>query len=340
MSVLIEKYAEAQNSFAVKYRNFLLWSSKRKDHLLCAVEGQDDVYYDSRVRTIIPELESSFFHMGGRANVLELLGLAPKNSVLCSLKLAFFVDQDYDKPNVSSDLLYVTPGYSIENHYVSRAALRRIIRTAFDMRELVQQGSVCVENEQLNRLLDFCCQVMDSYSGTLGIQLNAFLHAAYTAAKKRGEARHSLRTKAFDQDRFLFLFEITESGFVPKIELNFDSLLKEYNTKSEHVSAEHFADSLEQLRSSDAIQFGRGKFLFAVLISVLDFLRLDGRRTKPRVFSCKQPCKLDVSELPLATLSVFADSPQELTTFLRRLRTIFGIDSTGEPAGCFAAASA
>jgi len=297
MSALVERYSEALNNFAVVYRNFVLWSSKRKDHLLCAVEGQDHVYYDPRVRAIIPETQSSYFHMGGRANVLELLELTPKNPVLSALKLAFFVDSDYAEPDTLSDILYVTPGYSIENHYVSRSALRRLLSTAFDMRELVQHGQVWAENEQLNRIVEFCCRIMESYGRTLGIKLNAFLLAAYTAARERGEARHSIRTKDFDESKFRSLFAITESGFEPKVELTYEMLIKEYKTTSALVGEKYFTEALEQLRHADAIQVGRGKFLFAVLISVLDFLRADGKRTKPKVFSCKHLCRLDYSYL-------------------------------------------
>ena len=331
MSDLVERYFEAANSFAVVYRNFVLWSSKRKDHLLCAVEGQDHMYYDPRVRAVIPELSSSYFHMGGRANVLELLDLALKNPALSGLKIAFFVDGDFGRPNNVSDCLYVTPGYSIENHYVSREAFRRLLGTAFDMRELVRQGSVWQENKELNRILDFCCQVMNVYGQTIGVQLNAFLLAAYKSATEQGQSRHSLRTKDFDQQRFQSLFEITHAGFVPNIELTYETLLREYKTTAEFVTERHFTAALEQLRTVDAIQVGRGKFLFAVLLALLDFLRSDGRRTKPKVFSCKQPCKYDESGLPLATLSSFADTPPELTAFLRRLRSIFGIDSLESP---------
>lgn len=182
MSTMVETYAEAVNSFSVVYRNFVLWSSRRKDHILCAVEGQDHVYYDPRVRAVIPDAESSYFHMGGRANVLQLLELAPKNAALSTLNLAFFVDSDYSSPCIRSDVLYITPTYSIENHYVTRTALRRLLNTAFDMRELVQQGSAWLENDQLIRVLDFCCGVIDSYGKTIGIKLNAFLLAAYNAA--------------------------------------------------------------------------------------------------------------------------------------------------------------
>jgi hypothetical protein len=199
------------------------------------------------------------------------------------------------------------------------------------MRELVQQGSVWLENEQLNLVLDFCCRVIDSYGKTLGMRLNAFLLAAYTAARERGQARHSLRTKEFDQQRFRALFEITEAGFVPKSELTYEFLLKEFRTTAEVVSEKSFTEALEELQKIDAIQVGRGKFLFAVLLLLLDFLRSDGRKTKPKVFACKQPCKLDESDLPMATLSSFADTPPELTAFLRRLRTIFGIDPLVAP---------
>ena len=331
MSDLVERYSEAANSFAVVYRNFMLWSSKRKDHLLCAVEGQDHVYYDPRVRAVIPELSSSYFHMGGRANVLELLGLTPKNPALSALKIAFFVDCDFGRPTMASACLYVTPGYSIENHYVSREAFRRLLATAFDMRELVQQGSIWQENQELTRMLDFCCQVMNVYGQTIGIQLNAFLLAAYRSATERGQRCHSLRTKEFDQQRFQSLFEITHAGFVPKVELTYEVLLREYKTTADLVNERHFTAALEQLGTLDAIQVGRGKFLFAVLLALLDFLRSDGRRTKPKVFSGKQPCKFDESGLPLATLSSFADTPQELTAFLRKLRTIFGIDPVESP---------
>lgn len=329
---LITSYSEAVNSFAVIYRNFVLWSSKRRDHLLCAVEGQDHMYYDARIRTLIPEIQSSYFHMGGRANVLELLETAAKNPALSGLKLAFFVDRDFSQPDISSNYLYVTPGYSIENHYVSKAALHRILVTAFDMRELVQQGTVCSENKDLNRILDFCCKVMEKYGQTLGIQLNAFLFTAYKSAKARGEPRHSLRTKDFDQQRFQSLFDITETGFKPKVELTYDELLKEYKTSADLVDRGCFNETLEQLRNLDAVHVGRGKFLFAVLLSLIDFLRSDGRRTKPKVFSSKQPCKLEESDLPMATLSSFADTPIELTNFLRKLRILFKFDEPVETA--------
>lgn len=123
-----------------------------------------------------------------------------------------------------------------------------------------------------------------------------------------------------------------EAGFEPKIELTYEVLLKQYRTTSDVVDEKNYLKALEALRVADAIQVGRGKFLFAVLISLLDFLRSDSRRTKPRVFACRQPCKIDDSDLPMATLSTFADTPPELTIFLRRLRVVFGLDPAVAPA--------
>jgi len=333
MTNRVEEYAAAINSFAVVYRNFLLWSSRRKNHFLCAFEGQDHFYYDSRVRTLIPELQVSHFHMGGRTNVLDLLNISMTNKSLANLMVAYFVDRDYQAPDLEHPCLYVTPGYAIENHYVSRECLRRILCSCFDLRELIKLGSNWRENDELEKIVDFCSKALDTYGMTIGAQLNAFLSAAYRSAKSKGLNHHGLATKEFDEKKFGSLFNIDESGLKVLQEVNYDWLLGAFQTTAEAVDRDSFESTLKQLNSCNSIQYGRGKFLFAVLLRLIDFLRSDGRRTKPKLFTCKHPCKIDESDIPLASFSNFADTPIGLNKFLSHLRTQFGLDTQTRPRG-------
>jgi len=325
MTSTVQAHVDASKSFVVVYTNFLLWANHRRRHILCAFEGLDHHYYDSRVRQMLGDSPTAFYHMGGKSNVLELLSLvdAPAMRVL---SIAFFVDRDYAAPSVFDDRLYVTPHYSIENHYITPGAIRRTLITGFDLREQQSISNVVSENTEITRLFNFCNKVFTDYNSQLGIFLNAALWAAYDNSRLNGKTKHGINTKHFDENIFANTFGIDENGFSVKADTSYDSILRILNTTSDVVPKTKFAEGLRYFSSRDLLSAGRGKWLFIVFMNLIQNLRLDSVKTKPKIFQSKQPCLLATrSQIPLSDFSSFADSPVGLSHFLHSIKRRFSI---------------
>lgn len=94
-------------------------------------EGMDDIhYYYPIMKRFLQNKKHRGFSCDGKSNVLELHKLITDGKqfkVPKDLKTLYFVDKDYKNNSNISDEIYITPGYSIENHYFSDNAFSNII---------------------------------------------------------------------------------------------------------------------------------------------------------------------------------------------------------------------
>lgn len=327
MDAKVKEYIAAASSFVVVLRDFLLWSKTNSNSLICAYEGLDHYYYDSRIRAFVTAVEVAYFHMKGKRNVQSLLEIKDSNTTLAKLKLAFFVDSDFSVGGSGSPHLYTTPGYSIENNYVTRDAIRRFLRSGFDLRELAGPAGAARPDPELDTILNFCDSVFTDFERLLAAPLHAFLSTLHTAWVASGNLQnYPTNTKEFDKKIFLTLFEIGQAGFSLTQELSFEKLVKWFAPPVDLISEKNFDAALVISRQTNLRKFGRGKFHFMVLMSLIEFLIGDAKKSKPKVFSEKRKCLIEFAGNPaLLILSPFADSDNSLASYMADLKTHHGI---------------
>ena len=94
-------------------------------------EGIDDIhYYYPVMKRYLQNVKHRGFSCDGKANVIELWRLISEGKqfkVPQEIKTLFFVDKDYKNNSDISNDIYITPCYSVENHYFSDNALSNII---------------------------------------------------------------------------------------------------------------------------------------------------------------------------------------------------------------------
>lgn len=103
------------------------------------IEGDDQPYYNSIVKTKFPDKKIAFIRCGFRKNVLDYIEYLKKCDSKDYRDSIFFgfVDHDYDEEFIPqySDVTYVTPCYSYENFYTTLTAFQRFLESNFHVKE-------------------------------------------------------------------------------------------------------------------------------------------------------------------------------------------------------------
>jgi len=135
----IEKLRESRNNAIVIFIKFTRLKSKHNSSLFCCFEGDDSKYYGSRIENIVqfnPD-ELHPFSCGGKEEVLKFYRMINKNNDYKEVKIAYFVDKDFDESIIGlyNNKIYETPCYSIENLYTTTSAFKRILKSEFNFNE-------------------------------------------------------------------------------------------------------------------------------------------------------------------------------------------------------------
>lgn len=123
---------ERQNAVSVKFEEFMRVFSKHRSSLICFFEGYDQLYYHSRIDNRI-DGNKAYINCCGKQQVLELFRRISRHLYYKDAKTAFFIDKDFDDsiPETLKTDVYETPGYSIENFYVTLSAFENILDNVF-----------------------------------------------------------------------------------------------------------------------------------------------------------------------------------------------------------------
>lgn len=324
MNSKVQEYVAASKSFVVILRDFLLWANDKSNALICAYECLDHYYYDSRIRVFITSSDVFYYHMQGKRNVKSLLELSNSSPSLSKFKISYFVDSDYDLSNPQTDQLFTTAGYSIENYYISPKAIKRLIQTGFDLRDYIGQGDNARPNPELEKILKYCNDVFDDFDRSLGAPLHAFLSSVFQSWQSTlNSENYPINTKIFDRDIFSTLFSIEKNGFTIKQEITFQKLLDWFTPPTTLINESDYLSALAKVNLAELRRVGRGKFYMALLTHLVDFLIADSKKTKPKVFSQKPSCSIDISSTPpLLAFSPFADSDESLANYIAKIKNL------------------
>lgn len=115
-------------------------------YAFCFYEGEDGKYYDSRIRQKFGD-KIITYAVGNKKEVLKLLRKVRSSGLYNSVCTMFFIDRDYDESRAGSDEdLFETPCYSIENLYVQRECLLKILQSEFGLNEIMEDCKKCIQD--------------------------------------------------------------------------------------------------------------------------------------------------------------------------------------------------
>lgn len=230
----------AQSIFTKFTRNREFFNKK----MFCFFEGEDRKYYGSRIEKYanIPEEEIIFYSCSGKEQVLKLYKML-KNKYMNVQKM-FFVDKDYDNIKSKKEL-YVTPGYSIENFYVTENAFKKILHKEFGINSIDKDFDKCL-NDFNNRKKEFNSQI---------IKLNGWLYYQKEQIKRKGIVYINYQNFKLNK-----IFNISINKLSIKTNITTQFLKKEF-TEAYEISNEELNkyikifDTEEKLRGKYQLEF-------------------------------------------------------------------------------------
>jgi hypothetical protein len=135
MAASPEELRSSRSSYAVVLRGIIKDLGADENPFFFLMEGKDADYYRPRIGSVFAgsRWKLHYRNCKGKKNMKPLLSAVLKNPVTQQARILFFFDRDYenDLHEIASDLSYVTDGYSIENHYSTRAAFSEICSAMF-----------------------------------------------------------------------------------------------------------------------------------------------------------------------------------------------------------------
>lgn len=162
----LDQLRAAAESPASAWHQFVLGHRSGVETWYLFVEGKFDVAYYSSALRGAGDLDSlSAFLCGGREGVFETRRRVRRSHPFCS-RCLFFVDRDWSDFLGGGDTehadLYVTDGYSVENHLVSVESLRIVWREVWTMPSQDPRLSIVEKRfeEALNRFHRLMLPVM------------------------------------------------------------------------------------------------------------------------------------------------------------------------------------
>ena len=152
-SLSLEQMREERNKYESVYIQFVDSQSYYNEYAFCFYEGDDAKYYDFRIKSKFGDKIISY-QVENKFGVLKLLDLITKDKLDDNACTMFFVDRDYDlNTNYENENLFVTPCYSVENFYVKKECLKKILQTEFKLNEIeINDGEVITNIRHKNQI--------------------------------------------------------------------------------------------------------------------------------------------------------------------------------------------
>lgn len=159
-SLSLEQMRKERGTYEAIYIQFVNSKKYFKTYAFCFYEGEDGKYYNSRISQ---KFGNKFitYTVGNKKEVLKLFRRITSTDLYDDVCTMFFVDRDYDLSlSGESEKLFETPCYSIENLYVQKECLMKILQSEFGLNEIDDDFQKClVDFEQRER--DFNNEILE-----------------------------------------------------------------------------------------------------------------------------------------------------------------------------------
>lgn len=143
----LEQMRKERGTYEAIYIQFVNSKKYFETYAFCFYEGEDGKYYNSRIRQKFGD-KFLTYTVGNKKEVLKLFKRITSTNLYDDVCTMFFVDRDYDLSlSGKSEKLFETPCYSIENFYVQRECLKKILQSEFGLNE--------IDNDFQKSLADF-----------------------------------------------------------------------------------------------------------------------------------------------------------------------------------------
>lgn len=286
-----KKRTNAESIFTKFIKNRDFFNKK----IFCFFEGEDQKYYGIRIEKYveISQEDAIFYSCGGKKQVLKLYEMLKKN--YSDVKKMFFIDRDFDGVN-NSDEIYTTPGYSIENLYVSEETFKNILHKEFGINVIDKDFKKCLQDFR-SRKKEFNSEI---------IILNAWLY--YQKDKMKEEGYVNISYQNLKINRF---FDIKIDSFTIKKKMTKELLKKEYK-ESYDINELDLLKYRNKLVDENLL---RGKYQIEFLKSILNDL-IDKNKKRRYFENHIESVNLNPNINFLGSFSVYADTPKSLIEFL------------------------
>ncbi|MEM9216441.1 MAG: DUF4435 domain-containing protein [Cyanobacteria bacterium P01_F01_bin.150] len=294
----VEDLRASRDKAAVKFMEFTRLYRKNPDALFCCFEGKDAEYYGVRIDIIVKPEHYQYLNCSGKEAVLAVHRMVSERKQYNNVKLACFVDRDFDPSIATLGLqgIYETPCYSIENLYTTTTCFIKILKSRFQLIETDKDFENCLSLYK-ERQVEFhdCVE-----------ELNVWI------ACQRDKATEI----NLDKINFLRLITVNLDDIIARYST--DDLFNKFPT-AVPISQEEFEAKKQKLRGGDRQKTFRGKYEIAFLIQFFKKLVEKANTGQQPYFSEKRKVALALSlKTVIGDLSQYADTPDCLGNYLRQ----------------------
>ena len=290
----IEKVRKKRENAVSIYTKFIKNRDLFNKKLFCFFEGEDRKYYVIRIEKYSNILEDNIisYSCNGKEQVLKLYKMLQDK--YNDVKKMFFVDKDFDEIKTQKEL-YVTPCYSIENHYVTNKAFEKILHNEFGINKEEDDFKKCLRDFN-KRKEEFNSEIK---------KLNAWIYYQKLKMEELGIVNIS-----YQNFKLRKVFEIKIDKLNIKNEITIKLLKEEY--KEAYDINESELNKYINLFKDET--FFRGKYQLEFLKMILD--DMINKNKKGEYFEYfRDNVKINPNINTLSSLSVYADTPDSLKIF-------------------------
>jgi hypothetical protein len=295
----LEKMRASRNNPQVALISYTTVRGKNPEKLICVFEGYEDLpYYETVFNRVGNATAFSAIIAKGKDQVLALRAILQSNYYKDD-KVRFFVDHDFDglKGHALSDDIYVTEGYSIENHLADAGILSSLLNSEFKCCSDEDEQAVKVVNVLFDEFLAAFFEIMRP--------VNQAIFYART---------HDVKLKNIE-DRIGEYFLFTLDSITNK---NSDY----FNLIGWPEGLPRDISSVEEVFSEmDPHMQWRGKFIFELFVKFLHQLKNDRTSEAPKLFAKKAGVKFDPNGEIIRSLASLSTIPPSLSAFIAQFQS-------------------
>jgi hypothetical protein len=297
-----ERMREKRSSIAVKLIKLIKVYASNPGAVTCVFEGEDAKYYGIRLDSFLNGRERKNISCKGKGNLISLKKKVDLHEELSNANVLYFADRDFDLSDITGGNIYFTPCYSVENLYIEKPVLRRILLDEFGFCEIE-------DNEDVNSILNIYEHLLFSAANAL-LHLSAWIMCQNKASKSDSSIRLNLNN--YDAGEF--------------IDFDLENVFTKYDKEALKVkfpdSIEIFSDEIDTaqrlIEQGGIVKSIRGKYLLDFFRAFLEKIRSEISNEDSFVITKKIKTKLTISKNNiLSDLSQYAETPNCLTNFLR-----------------------
>lgn len=295
----IEKMRASRNNPQVALISYTTVRGKNPEKLICVFEGYEDLpYYETVFNRVGNSTAFTSVIAKGKDQVLALRHILKSNHYQDD-KVRFFVDHDFDglKGHSLGDDIYVTEGYSIENHLADVGILSSLLNSEFKCCSDEDEDAVRGVNALFDEFLAAFFEIMRP--------VNQAIYYART---------HDVKLKNIE-DRIGEYFLFTLDSIIDK-NSDYFNLIGWPADLARDVSSVEGAFS-----KMDPHMQWRGKFIFELFVKFLHQLKNDRTSDSPKFFAKKAGVKFDPNGEIIRSLASLSTIPPSLSAFVAQFQS-------------------